>query len=139
MKLYEAIQQGLASVTTMLIGAGLVEGKMLDPAQIKTETHVLFWEMIVPGGDASQKQLYVTYSIESANADDQYYLDGVSSGYEVIVAVDIFSRANDVATLVNAIETQVEEADWEFLFGSKNYDATNKAYAYRFLVKGTVS
>ena len=137
MKTIEAFIEAKTSVETALVAAGLLKGISLSADQIKNATTPIFWFIKLTSKDASEKEIYVTWSITS-NVPF-IYGDGAIKGRRVSTNVTVFARKQNVDSWLTAIENALRAVYWTFETQSIDFDTGNQMYVYSFTCEAEVS
>ena len=131
MKMYNALELAIAEIRDVLTAAGVTDGITLSQEELKTTKATLFWFIELRSEVASSKSTYITFNVTSINAFG--HGDGRPLSYKVVINIDLFSNKENVNSIISAIDTSSEAADWDFdLTSSPTYDQLTKLFTYSF-------
>lgn len=115
------------AVSQILKQAGFGDGnvKIIDDKP-------MFWFVNVPNIEGSEKEIYLTYNINSITP--AFFGDGKPCLRKVIIDITLFCRDDDKAYnhLTNLNNAFVLRG-WAFELNRINFDSVNQLYVYSFL------
>jgi hypothetical protein len=131
----KTIAEALKEIQKSLQEAGLVDGDSLEIDQIKKTKKTLFWLSRCEDQDASAKDTFVVYRINSSAAIG--HADDSAASRAVTAYIDVWtSKKPDDAKVVAAVDRiskAFEKDEWEFeLAGSPFYDISSKRHQLSF-------
>lgn len=103
-------------VKRLLTKAGLIDGVLLDPDQVKNEDRTMFWFKKIKDLEPSKKKIYVIWDIPSATPIG--YADDKVAVRSVYVTIDLFTKLGlyhqKTREILNQISAKFIEAGWQF-------------------------
>jgi len=98
----------------------------------------MFWFVNVPNVEGSEKEIYLTYNINSITPT--FFDDGKPCLRKAIIDITLFCRDDDKAYnhLTNLNNTFILNG-WVFELNRINFDSVNQLYVYSFLTQCEVS
>lgn len=136
MTITEVENWAFKEVKSLLKKAGLVDGILLDPDQVKNEDRAMFWFKKITELEPSKKKIYVIWDMPSAAPIG--YADDKVAVRSVYVTIDLFTKLGlyhqNTRDILNQISAAFTEAGWQFersQFDSIDYinDLTLARYA----------
>jgi len=136
---YDAFKQCQTAVEEVLEGIGFVNGIKILTSNIKSEKEPIFWFLKVINADASDKQQYITYSIEELSPI--VYGDGKIMLRKATIEINFYSRKRKIDLYFKQMNDGFLQSlsFSNFELSKFNYDAGTQLFVYSFIVVADVS
>lgn len=129
-KTYKAIDDTIEIVKNMLLQADLLDGLSLNQTQLKNASKPIFWYINTRSKEASDKETYISYTIQSLEPHE--HGDGIILSRVATVNVNIFTRRRNVDDLIKELNDVFVDSNWTFELQDIDYDSGLQFYTHTF-------